>query len=45
MTFKHKMQQSKPNISKLLKHIKNASDYVKKTKYNFLAREYNLIKF
>ena len=44
MTAMHKLQQPKKVLeSKILKHIKNASDDDKKTKNNFLAREYELL--
>ena len=44
MTAKHRFQQPRRVLeSKLLKHIKNASDDDKETKYNFLAREYELL--
>ena len=41
MTGMHKLQQPRKVLeSKILKHIKNASDDDKETKYKFLAREY-----
>ena len=44
MTAMHKLQQPRKVLeSKIRKHIKNASDDDKETKYNFLAREYELI--
>ena len=44
MTAKHRFQQPRRVLeTKLLKHIKNASDDDKETKYNFLAREYELL--
>ena len=44
MTAKHRFQQPRSVLeSKLLKHIKNASDDDKETKYYFLAREYKLL--
>ena len=44
MTATHKLQQPRKVLeSKILKHIKNASNDDKETKYNFLSREYNLI--
>ena len=44
MTAMHKFQQPRKVLeSKILKHIKNASDDDKETKYNFLAREYELL--
>ena len=44
MTARHKLQQPRKDLeSKILKHIKNASDDDKETKYNFLAREYELL--
>ena len=44
MTAKHKMHQPRRILEfKLLKHIKNASDDDKETKYNFLSREYELL--
>ena len=44
MTAMHKLQQPRKVLeSKILKHIKNASDEDKETKYNFLAREYELL--
>ena len=44
MTAKHRFQQPRRVLeSKLLKHIKNASDDDKETKYNFLACEYELL--
>ena len=45
MTSKQRLQQPRRVLeSKILKHIKNASDDDKETKYNFLAREYELIR-
>ena len=44
MTAMHKFQQPRKVLeSKILKHIKNASDDDKETKYNILAREYELL--
>ena len=44
MTAMYKLQQPRKVLeSKILKHIKNASDDDKETKYNFLAREYELL--
>ena len=44
MTAMHKFQQPRKVLeSKILKHIKNASDDDKETKYNFLAREFGLL--
>ena len=44
MTLKHKLQQPRRVLeSKLLKHIKNASYDDNIYKYNFLAREYELL--
>ena len=44
MTAMHKLQQPRKVLeSKILKHIKNASGDDKETKYNFLAREYELL--
>ena len=44
MTVMHKFQQPRKVLeSKILKHIKNASDDDKETKCNFLAREYELL--
>ena len=44
MTDMHKFQQPRKFLeSKILKHIKNASDDDEETKYNFLAREYGLL--
>ena len=44
MTAMYELQQPRKVLeSKILKHIKNASDDDKETKYNFLAREYELL--
>ena len=44
MTAMYKLQQPRKVLeSKILKHIKNASDDDRETKYNFLAREYELL--
>ena len=44
MTAIHKLQQPRKVLeSKILKHIKNASNDDKETKYNFLCQEFELI--
>ena len=44
MSAKHKMHQPRSILeSKLIKHIKNASDDDKESEYKFLSRNYNLI--
>ena len=44
MTAMHKFQRPRKVLeSTILKHIKNASDDDKETKYNFLAHKYKLL--
>ena len=44
MTAMYELQQPRKVLeSKILKHIKNASDDDRRTKDNFLAREYELL--
>ena len=44
MTAIHKFQQPRKVLeSKILKHIKNASEDNNEKKHNFLAREYGLL--
>ena len=44
VTAMHKFQQPRTVLeSKIIKHIKNASDDDKINKYNFLAREYEFL--